>query len=1202
MAEFLKTPAKSGGEKSSGLLRFEELIAEEYQWFDQARNHPASNGSGASVFTVARPGLADEPWVSFTSRDCLGLALSGGGIRSATFNLGLLQGLHQKQLLGHVDYLSTVSGGGYVGGSWTAWRHHHGLDQAGLFPDQIPVPAGSTDAVGDNREPAPIRHLREFSRFLMPRLGLFRMDVWQAIITILGGLLPSLLAACAVLAFGLYGWFFVALRLTRAEALEGAVLLVAITLFVQLIEEQRWQRGGKGSDSLPETARFLGFALGASVLTGALWWWCRGGHLPPWEWLPPRPAWAEPSAALSSTAWPLAGKGPTPISVVPFVSAIVWAASSLLLLFVRGGCSRFIPPGKTVRWPATLDRVIARCLQSALVWAALALLWEACHWVAVKNWQTHTALATGGGAAGAGALFVLVRDWLAKPTAETRASQLFAKVGEKLKPLAPQLLANAAVILLLACVCLFVQRFGLGGQLWQGFGLTVAVIGLTLLLFNPARLGLHDFYRARICRCYLGAAGASAANFQRSSTERLDDDVRLGELRDDAPSPCRRAIHLVCCAANNLAGDPLNNLYRGARSAVLSPFGVALGNHAAPLRHLRLSSALTASAAAFNSQMGRLSMELGPAVAFLMSALNLRLGLWVPHPLNPHRHYRLLTGLPFFYEMFGLTNCDPHGDSRRENQSGDRPAANQSMTAAPGGTAAPDTRTRITRGLETTMARAVASVSEADDYVRRSFRDLHLSDGGHFENLALYELVRRHCRYIIVSDCGADPQVAFDDLAIALRCIREDFGVEIDLDVSPLRPDEHGRARQHAVVGTVHYDGLAGLDKGTLLYFKPAITGDEPPDVLQYQTRNPGFPHESTGDQFYDEAQWESYRRLGQHAAAVVLRLVGKSDTSRHDSARFVENVFLGTNRLWHPGPERQSETFLALTQRMTELETDIRDNAPAFLRAEFFPEAAAVLGVGPAAAHTADEEIRTLYYLMLVAQLMEDTWLGAELDTYWSHPLNDGWMNYFQRWASTPSFRRWWPVLRPIYSINFRDFVRERFDLGYHDPRAPQSPGARFQLRPLPTLQGLAWDHWWQRQPAPTTVSAGRAALEFRLTLDAVTPPAQLPPFQAGIVLYQTGRTANGRAFAEWRSQDLFVPHSLNGAGIIVRLLNEVLEHFRLGGMAELRVVFDPSRARPDPASRWHLLQQINFYKSRGFIAEGPASSQSGLRLVRHL
>ncbi len=118
-------------------------------------------------------------------------------------------------------------------------------------------------------------------------------------------------------------------------------------------------------------------------------------------------------------------------------------------------------------------------------------------------------------------------------------------------------------------------------------------------------------------------------------------------------------------------------------------------------------------------------------------------------------------------------------------------------------------------------------------------RDVHLSDGAHFENLALYELIRRHCRYVLVSDCGADPTVAFDDLGNALRRIREDFGVEISLDVSPLRPGPDGRSRQHVAVGTIHY---SPTDRGILLYVKPSITGDEPPDVLQVQDPQHGLP------------------------------------------------------------------------------------------------------------------------------------------------------------------------------------------------------------------------------------------------------------------------------------------------------------------------------------------------------------------------
>src|SRR5207244_2665658 len=110
-----------------------------------------------------------------------------------------------------------------------------------------------------------------------------------------------------------------------------------------------------------------------------------------------------------------------------------------------------------------------------------------------------------------------------------------------------------------------------------------------------------------------------------------------------------------------------------------------------------------------------------------------------------------------------------------------------------------------------------------------------LSDGGHFENIAVYELIRRHCRFIIASDCGADPEVAFDDLGNLVRRVREDFDVELDIDLSPLRPDEQGRSRQPMVAGDIHYPNG---DVGVLLVIKPSILGNEPPDVGQYRKRN----------------------------------------------------------------------------------------------------------------------------------------------------------------------------------------------------------------------------------------------------------------------------------------------------------------------------------------------------------------------------
>jgi hypothetical protein len=199
----------------------------------------------------------------------------------------------------------------------------------------------------------------------------------------------------------------------------------------------------------------------------------------------------------------------------------------------------------------------------------------------------------------------------------------------------------------------------------------------------------------------------------------------------------------VCCAANDLSGDPVETLGRGSRSAVLSRHGVAMGDGwIEPPENLSLGGAATASAAAFNSNMGSVSMSVGPVVSFLMAALNLRLGLWVPNPCRSKAWTpRRFPGLLFFYEMFAHTVAD------------------------------------------------------------ESSPEIHLSDGGHFENLALYELVRRHCRYIIVSDCGEDPAVAFDDFGNAARRIREDFGVDIDVDLSALRPENH-RSRQHVRTST----------------------------------------------------------------------------------------------------------------------------------------------------------------------------------------------------------------------------------------------------------------------------------------------------------------------------------------------------------------------------------------------------------------
>ncbi|HEX6728643.1 MAG TPA: patatin-like phospholipase family protein, partial [Pyrinomonadaceae bacterium] len=102
------------------------------------------------------------------------LCLSGGGIRSGTFALGILQGLARHDLLKEFHYLSTVSGGGYIGGWLTAWIHRHDKGLAGVTRDL----ANRKPRTKIDPDPSPIRYLRRYSNFITPKVGLLTADTW----------------------------------------------------------------------------------------------------------------------------------------------------------------------------------------------------------------------------------------------------------------------------------------------------------------------------------------------------------------------------------------------------------------------------------------------------------------------------------------------------------------------------------------------------------------------------------------------------------------------------------------------------------------------------------------------------------------------------------------------------------------------------------------------------------------------------------------------------------------------------------------------------------------------------------------------------------------------------------------------------------------------------------------------------------------
>jgi len=211
-----------------------------------------------------------------------------------------------------------------------------------------------------------------------------------------------------------------------------------------------------------------------------------------------------------------------------------------------------------------------------------------------------------------------------------------------------------------------------------------------------------------------------------------------------------------------------------------------------------------------------------PPLAFLMTVFNVRLGWWLPNSRYANDQFRV--------QPKGGPHCS----------------------------------------LFYLLCELLASTTDRSKYV-------YLSDGGHFENLAIYELVRRRCNFIIACDASADGATNFDDFGNAIRKCRSDFGVEIKIDTAKLIPTGDPKfANVQWAHGKIRYpkgpNGEEGFF-GDLLYIKPAITTELPRDVLAYRDTHAGFPHQSTAEQWFDESQFESYRTLGLYSLESVAHL-----------------------------------------------------------------------------------------------------------------------------------------------------------------------------------------------------------------------------------------------------------------------------------------------------------------------------------------
>lgn len=337
--------------------------------------------------------------------------------------------------------------------------------------------------------------------------------------------------------------------------------------------------------------------------------------------------------------------------------------------------------------------------------------------------------------------------------------------------------------------------------MWAIYGGGAALLTYMLLFFDSNATSIHQFYRDQLSNAYLFQVDPS----EPAATEPTDA-LKLEEL--NAPGTVA-PYHLFNTALNVQGSTDPSLRGRGADFFLFSKhFCGSVRTGYCPTKKLTaagepitVGTAVAISGAAASPNMGTMSIR---SISLLMVLLNVRLGYWLIHP------------------------------ERAEQGRGG-----------------------LLRNIGVGLAQLV---TEAASRPTGNGRYVNVSDGGHIENLAVYELLRRRCRVIVCGDGEADPDMSFNGLATVIRYAATDMGVHIDINLDELAKDDDGRSQANYAIGRIDYgDG----EVGWLLYIKLSVGERELPYIENYRSDNPDFPHQSTGDQFFDEAQFEAYRALG---------------------------------------------------------------------------------------------------------------------------------------------------------------------------------------------------------------------------------------------------------------------------------------------------------------------------------------------------
>lgn len=845
-----------------------------------------------------------DPFKKAQDMKLMGIAFSGGGIRSASFNLGVLQRLASLNTLHRFDYISSVSGGGYIATWFNSWIKRAG--SLSKVSDRL-NPYKSSDPLAD--EVRPIRWLRMFSNYLSPNTGIMSTDSWTSGMTWIRNtlviqfvLLLTLISVLSLISdiFHLSYWLKSLLKTETFNTLPYYTIFGIITMLfligsiLSTIGMRSFHRTDKVHNTkiidklkpiIPHllvgwaticafiictffSAKFTStedniaifFALLISFLFLAFRYIYHSGNNMSKRknsYLVIRIAIIHSSiiasgimAILLAIFWDLIIKNSfyftgdffedieqekiLLVIGIPIVLEIFSAA-----LFIRMVLLGRLFPHNYREWWGRMSGYIHRFIFFWILLSFASLIMPHL-WNCFINQKNNSNFLTIFGISGG---WVGLIGWGVKKAFEANDQN-----KSKSKAVTTPIIKAISYLFILSFLLIGSWiteeiRFALSHEFqckswYNPFWITFCLANITAAVswrVEVNEFSLQHFYRNRLTRAFLGATRTwddrikTANDFTGFDTK---DDIPLADMITKnnyfGPYP------VINTTLNATVVSALDRQDRKGESFIFTP--LYFGYDFSPTRSstynidhvyeygyrptkefaandggLSIGTAMAISGAAVNPNWGHDSSS---SLAFLLTVFNVRLGWWIGNP----RLKKWKESDPKFGFLYLLMDLMGKSDIEK-------------------------------------------------DYIC-------LSDGGHFDNMGLYELVRRRCKYILLSDAEQDQEGTSKGLANAIRRCRIDFGVEIDIDLDDLfkKANDKDHKVKHIVKGKIIYPGEQ-QQIGKLVYIKTTLSGDEPVDIREYALANPDFPQQSTIDQFFDEAQFESYRKLGYHSIKNIQEL-----------------------------------------------------------------------------------------------------------------------------------------------------------------------------------------------------------------------------------------------------------------------------------------------------------------------------------------